>query len=116
TATAELYMPDLAYDVGTKSLLVGALSWLAQGSIEEFLRSRVRIKMGRVIEQGRALLEKNLNRDLVSGVRLQATVRVGRVLGVRAAPEALLARGLASGQGELILDLEPEPVPSRAGK
>jgi hypothetical protein len=108
TATAELYMPDRAYDVGTRSLLVGALSWLAQGSIEDFLRTRVRLKLGNVIEQGRELLERNLNRELVPGVRLQATVNQSRVLGVRAAPDALLARGLASGQGELVLEVEPD--------
>jgi hypothetical protein len=110
TAKAELFMPDLAYDIGTKSMLVGALSWLAQGTIEDFLRTRVRIKMGRIIDQGRELLEKNLNRELVPGVQLNATVQAGRVLGVRAAPEALLARAVVSGAGELVLTLEPQPV------
>ena len=110
TEKSELFMPDLAYDVGTKSLLVGALSWLAQSQIEDFLRTRVRIKMGKVIEQGRELMEKNLNRQLVSGVDLHTTVQQSRVLGVRAAPDALLARAVASGAGELVLTLEPEPV------
>jgi Domain of unknown function (DUF4403) len=110
TLTSELYMPDLAYDVGTKSLLVGALSWLAQSTIEDFLRTRVRIKMGKLIEQGRELMEKNLNRELVSGVNLRTKVQLGRVLGVRAAPDVLLARAVASGEGELVLTLEPEPI------
>ena len=112
TLTSELYMPDLAYDVGTKSLLVGALSWLAQSTIEDFLRTKVRIKMGKVIEQGRELMEKNLNRELVTGVNLRTKVQLGRVLGVRAAPDALLARAVASGEGELVLTLEPEPIQS----
>jgi hypothetical protein len=116
TATAELFMPDLAYDIGTRNALVGALSWLTQSSIEEFLRSRVRIKLGPIIEQGRGLLERNLNRELVAGVRLRATVGAGRVLGVRAAPTALLARAVASGQGELVLDLVPEPAPHKLVK
>jgi hypothetical protein len=107
-----LYMPDLAYDVGTKSLLVGALSWLAQGPIEDFLRTKVRIKMGPVIEKGRELMEKNLNRQLVSGVDLRTKVGMGRVLGVRAAPYGLLARAVASGSGELVLTLQPEPPPA----
>jgi uncharacterized protein DUF4403 len=116
TLTSELYMPDLAYDVGTKSLLVGALSWLAQSTIEDFLRTKVRIKMGKVIEQGRALMEKNLNRELVTGVNLRTKVQLGRVLGVRAAPDALLARAVASGEGELVLTLEPEPIQSVSKK
>jgi hypothetical protein len=116
SATAELFMPDLAYDIGTRNVLVGALSWLAQGSIEDFLRTHVRIKMGHIIEQGRELLERNLNRELVPGVHLRATVGAGRVLGVRAAPDALLARAVASGQGELVLDLEPEGSRPQLGK
>ena len=116
TATAELFMPDLAYDIGTRSALVGALSWLARSTIEDFLRARVRIKVGHLIEQGRELLERNLNRELVPGVKLRATVGAGRVLGVRAAPHALLARAVASGQGELVLDLTPEGSPPRLGK
>ena len=68
TATAELYMPDLVYDVGTKDLLTGTLAWLAGGQIEDFLRTRVRIKLGPVLADGRDLLEKNLNRDLADGV------------------------------------------------
>ena len=107
TATAELYMPDLEYDVGTKNLLTGALAWLGGGQIEDFLRTRVRIKLGPVLAEGRDLLEKNLNRDLADGVHLTMDVKSGRVLSVRAAPAALLVRAIASGQGELVLDLRP---------
>lgn len=114
TATAELYMPDLTYDVGTRNLLAGTLAWLASGTIEEFLRNRVRIKMGPVIAEGRQLLERELNRELVEGVTLKATVQAGRVYGVRAAPHALLARAIVSGQGELVLDLQPTPAPAAA--
>jgi hypothetical protein len=108
TATAELYMPDLVYDVGTRDLLTGTLAWLAGGQIEDFLRTSVRIKLGPVLADGQELLEKNLNRDLADGVHLSMDVRSGRVLSVRAAPAALLVRAVASGQGELVLDLRPE--------
>ena len=110
TATAELYMPDLTYDVGTRNLLTGALSWLAGGTVEDYLRNKVRIKMGDVIADGRELLEKNLNRRLADGVWLHADVTSGRGLSVRAAPGALLLRVVASGQGSLILDLRPESL------
>jgi hypothetical protein len=116
TATAELFMPDLAYDIGTRSALVGALSWLAQGTIEDFLRTRVRIKMGHIIEQGRGLLERHLNRELAPGVQLRATVGAASVHSVRAGSDALLARAVASGQGELVLVLYPEGPRPRLGK
>jgi hypothetical protein len=110
TATAQLYMPDLVYDVGTRDLMTGTLAWLAGGQIEDFLRTRVRIKLGSVLADGRDLLEQNLNRDLADGVHLGMDVSSGRVLGVRAAPHALLVRAVASGQGELVLDLRPEQL------
>ena len=110
TATAELYMPDLVYDVGTRDLMTGTLAWLAGGQIEDFLRTRVRIRLGPVLADGRELLEENLNRDLADGVHLGMDVTSGRVLGVRAAPYALLVRAVASGQGELVLDLRPEQL------
>jgi hypothetical protein len=108
TATSSLSMPDLVYDVGTSNLLVGGLAWLGGPAITDFLRSNVRINLASVIAQGRALLEENLNRQLADGVLLHAKVSASRVLGVRAAPHALLARGVATGQGELVLDLVPE--------
>jgi hypothetical protein len=113
TATAQLSMPDLQYDAGTRDVLVGGLSWLAGESIATFLRSRLRIAMAPVIEDGRELLERNLNRELAHGVRLQVKVGRGRVLGVRAAPTALVARAVASGQGELVVDLRPEELAGR---
>jgi hypothetical protein len=116
TATSKLSMPDLAYDVGTRDLLVGGLSWLAGETIATFLRSRVQIDMAPVIEDGRALLEKNLNRELAHGVQLRTKVSAGRVLSVQAAPHALVARAIASGQGELMLDLEPEELVGAAPK
>ncbi|MEO7987848.1 MAG: DUF4403 family protein [Gemmatimonadales bacterium] len=110
TATAELYMPDLTYDVATRNLLTGALSWLANGTVEEYLRTKVRIKLGEVIADGRRLLQESLNRDLADGVHLRATVTSGRGLTVRAAPDALLLRVIASGQGRLVLDLRPQQL------
>ena len=110
TATAQLYMPDLVYDGGTRDRLTGTLAWLAQGQIEDFLRTRVRIKLANVVADGRDLLEQELNRDLADGVHLRMEVKSGRVLSVRASPTALLVRAVASGQGELMLDLKPEQL------
>jgi hypothetical protein len=93
--------------------MTGALAWLAQGQIEQFLRTRVRIKLAGVLADGRELLEDQLNRDLTDGVHLTMDVRSGRVLSVRAAPAALLVRAVASGQGALVLDMKPEQLLGR---
>jgi hypothetical protein len=110
TATAELSMPDLEYDVGTRDLLTGALAWLASGTVEDYLRNTVRIKLGDVIADGQDILEKSLNRDLADGVHLVTDITSGRGLTVRAAPDALLLRVIASGQAKLVLNLKPEQL------
>ena len=110
TATAQLYMPDLEYDVGTKNFLTGTLAWLGGGAVEDFLRTRVRIKLAKVIAEGRDLVERNLNRELTDGVRLRTEIQSARVLGVRAAPNALLVRAVVMGKGEMILELRPEEM------
>jgi hypothetical protein len=113
TSTAELYMPDLELDVGTRDLLTGALAWLKEGDLERLLRTRARIKLGPLLEQGRQLLEKNLNRNLVEGVHLRSVIRSVRVLGISAAPTAMLARGVASGEGDLTIQVDPRRLAVR---
>jgi hypothetical protein len=113
TTTAELYMPDLELDVGTRNLLSGALAWLKGGDLERLLRTRVRIKLGPLLEQGRELLEKNLNRDLAEGVHLSSKIGTVRMLGLAATPSALLARGIASGEGELTIQVDPRHLIGR---
>jgi len=113
TTTAELYMPDLELDVGTRNLLSGALAWLKGGDLERLLRTRVRIKLGPLLEQGRELLEQNLNRDLAEGVHLSSRIRTVRMLGLAATPSALLARGIASGEGELTIQVDPRHLIGR---
>ncbi len=100
---SRLYMPDLEYDVGTRSLLTGGLAWLGGDAIESFLREQVRIDLRPVLADGRALLQKNLNRDLGEGVRLRSQIHGGTVFGIRASPEALLIRAIATGQTEIVL-------------
>jgi Domain of unknown function (DUF4403) len=108
SATSSISMPDLTYDVSTSNLLVGRLAWLAGPALTDFLRSNVRIDLAPVLEQGRALLEKNLNRELADGVRLRAKVSATKALSVQAAPHEFLARAIANGHGELVLDWRPE--------
>lgn len=111
--SALLTIPDLQYDVATRNLLVGALAWLAQDPIEQYLRTRVRINLAGVLEDGRALVERELNRELAPGVTLRVAVGGLEVLAVAAAPEALLARAVASGRGELTIELRPRADAAR---
>jgi hypothetical protein len=103
TTTSKLFMPDLEYDVGTRNMLTGSLAWLAGDAVERFLRANVRVDLGPTLEEGRRLLEQSLNRELAEGVWLRTEIRAGQVHGLRAAPEALLVRAVATGRAEVVL-------------
>lgn len=115
STTSKLFMPDLEYDVGTRNLLTGSLAWLGGEAVERFLRAKVRVDLGPTLEDGRKLLEKNLNRDLAKGVRLRAEITGGQVHDIRAAPEALLVRAVASGRAEIVLEPKLNEVVKAGG-
>ena len=67
-STGRLTIPDLALDAGTVSSIGGALHWMIEtNAIQEYLRTAVTINLAPAIEKGRALAEKNLNRELGPG-------------------------------------------------
>nr|MBA3319298.1 DUF4403 family protein [Gemmatimonadales bacterium] len=77
-------------------------------------RANVRIDLGPTLAEGRELLQKNLNRRLGEGVRLRAEIRGGQVQDIRAAPEALLVRAIASGRAEIVLDPKLDKILGKA--
>ena len=107
-STGRLTIPDLALDAGTVSSIGGALHWMIEtNAIQEYLRTAVTINLAPAIEKGRALAEKNLNRELGSGVFLHAILARAVPVGVWAGPQALVARVVVTGQGSITVDLKP---------
>ncbi len=115
SATSKLFMPDLEYDTGTRNLLTGGLAWLGGDAVEQFLRTNVRVDLRKVLDDGRKLLEENLNRELAEGVRLRASITAGQVHDIRAAPEALLVRAIASGRADVVLTPRLDAVRKKDG-
>jgi hypothetical protein len=113
-STGLLTIPDLSLDAGTVSSAGGALHWLIEtDAIQQYLRTAVTINLAPTIEKGRVLAEKNLNRELASGVFLHATLERAVPVGVWAGPQALVARVVVTGQGSITVDLPP---PVHGGK
>lgn len=104
---AVLTMPDLEFDVRTRSLMVAGLAWLAGGQVEEHLRTSLRISLGSVLEDGLALMERELSRDLAGGVTLATMVTGGQVYRVRPRKEALLVDAVAQGTTQMRIQLAP---------
>jgi hypothetical protein len=107
TREAVLTMPDLEFDVSSRSLMVAGLAWLAGGQVEEYLRTSLRISLGSVLADGMALMERELSRDLATGVTLTTTVTGGQVYRVRPRREALLVDAVAQGTTQMRIQLAP---------
>lgn len=107
TREAVLTMPDLEFDVSSRSLMVAGLAWLAGGQVEEHLRTSLRISLGSVLEDGLALMERELSRELATGVTLTTTVTGGQVYRVRPRREALLVDAVAQGTTQMRIQLAP---------
>lgn len=104
---AVLTMPDLEFDVTSRSLMVRGLAWLAGGQVEEELRRNLRVSLSEVLADGRTLLEEELTRELAPGIRLLTEVQQGHVVRIRARPRGLLVEAVVNGESELHLVLVP---------
>jgi hypothetical protein len=105
-STGRLTMPDLVLDAGTTGALTGALAWIAStDAVQQFLREAVTVDLAPVIDKGRLLAEKNLNRDLAPGVALRTTLSSAVPVGVWAARDALVARIVVRGEGAIAITL-----------
>lgn len=104
---AMLTMPDLEFDVSSRSLMVAGLAWLAGGQVEEYLRTSLRIALASVLADGLALMERELTRELATGVTLTTTVTGGQVYRVRPRREALLVDAVAQGATQMRIQLVP---------
>ena len=102
--TNELFVPDLDYDVGSKSLLVAGIEWVKHDEVRDFIRNQARWSIGDVMQTGRAQLEKGLNRDLARGVRLAAEVKQVQGLSVHARRTAIRLRAQADANARLTVN------------
>lgn len=102
-----LIMPDLEFDISTRSLMVAGLAWLAGGQVEEHLRSHLKLSVAGILSDGRDLLARELSRELAPGVRLRTEVERGDVVRLRARPTGLMVDALVTGRSTLELTLAP---------
>ena len=99
--TRQLYVPDLAYDVGTADMLVRGLEWLRRDDFQDLLRSRTRFPVADLVEQARQRLERGMNRPLGQNATLVTAIATGDVIAVRAIAGGILVRAAANGSARL---------------
>lgn len=107
-ATAQVFVPDLDYDVGSADVLVQGLGWLKDAGIRDFLRERARLPATDLMGELRKLAERGMNRDLTKGVSLVARLSNAQGIAVRATREQLIIRAQVVGQAGIEISKAPE--------
>ena len=110
--TRQLTFPNLDFDVGSADLVARGLSWWRGDLVRDFLRVKAAIPDTTALAGLERMAEREMNRELTAGVRLEADLDSSRGMAVSATQEHLLVRALARGEARLVIDR----VLARVGK
>lgn len=97
TASGQMAVPDLDYDLTTDSPLVNAVAWIRSDALRTLFRERARVPVAPVLDRGRALLLSGLNRKIGDALTLSATVDSVAVHGIYVTTPGLVVQAGASG-------------------
>jgi hypothetical protein len=112
--TGQFSIPDLDYDVRTRSVLFATLSWLGNRPLRDLLRERASWPATPAIAWLRSRLLEGLNRELSDELRVSGEVADLRILGIHAMQEMLLVRVTAKGTARLfVIDDSASAAPPR---
>lgn len=115
TATRQVAVPDLDYDVGSSNLLVQGLDWLRGDDLRDLLRTFARFPDAQAIGRLVPLAERGMNRQLADGVVLRASIHEARGVSVRATTRDLRVYAEARGTARLAISKEIAPAAGKAG-
>jgi hypothetical protein len=101
--TGQFSIPDLDYDVRTRSVLFATLSWLGTKPMRDLLRERASWPATPAVEWLADRLREGLNRNLSDELRVSGEVTGLRILGIHALRDLLLIRVSATGDARLFV-------------
>jgi hypothetical protein len=116
-ATGVFSIPDLNYDVRTRSVLIATLAWLGNSTVRDLLRERASWPATPAVDWLRDRLLEGLNRNLSDELRVSGRVEGIRILGIHARRDVLLIRVGATGSARLFViddsvDAKPAAPPA----
>lgn len=110
-ATGQFSIPDLDYDVRTRSMLLATMSALGSAPLRQLVRERASWPSSPAVGWLQARLLEGLNRDLSDDLRVAGDVEGIRILGIHAMRDLLLVRAQATGSARLMV---VDDAPTRA--
>jgi hypothetical protein len=111
-ATGVFSIPDLDYDVRTRSVLIATLAWLGNSTVRDLLRERASWPATPAVDWLEDRLLEGLNRNLSDELRVSGGVEGIKILGIHARRDMLLIRVSATGSARLfVLDDSVQTTP-----
>jgi hypothetical protein len=102
-----IVVPDLEYDLETDNGIVDAVAWIRSDALRTLFRERAQLPVAPVLERGRTLLRKGLNRKVGNALTLAATVDSVAVDGIYVTAPGLVVRASATGDAQLSVRQRP---------
>jgi len=102
TRTA-IVVPDLDYDLDTDDGLVRMVAWVKGDELRELLRARASVPVAPVLERGRTMLARGLNRTIGGVLAIATEVEAVSVDGLFVTPTGLLVRAGATGASSAVV-------------
>lgn len=97
----QIVVPDLDYDLETDSDLINTFAWLRSDELLAAFRERAQVPVAPVVERGRELLTRGLNRTIGDALTLSATVDSVTVQGLYVTIPGLVVRAGAYGRARV---------------
>jgi hypothetical protein len=116
SASGEMRVPDLDYDLQTSDQLVNAYAWLRSDDLRARLRDAMHVSVQPALDRGKDLLRKGLNRTVGKSLRLSAEVDSVALRGVYVLRTGLLVRAEAIGNAGVAVRQRPDTSRARAKK
>lgn len=101
--TQELSIPDLTFDVKTKSVLLKSAKWLFSDRIEQKMRDACRLNLQKQLQELKNTIETEMNGEIENGVILNGKIHALEIQDVYPFIDQFFIRVLLKGEVELKL-------------
>lgn len=101
--TKELTLPDLAFDIQTRDLLLKIAKWIFNKKIETVLESKAKYDLSNLLLNTKNKLQTQLNRNLENNIKIEGEVKSLDIQGIYPTKENLLIRSQSNGSLKVIV-------------
>jgi hypothetical protein len=93
-----IHIPDLAFELKSRNVLLKTANWLLNDRLTSKIRTAAVFDMSRILQQYKGTINTQLNKQLTAAVRIYGSVDSMKVNALLTSPQSLFLRVHATGQ------------------